>query len=234
LPQIETSKSSWIEALELVRNDRKVFWCEPDEFFSVEDLVVFDGLTACHPRVHGTSVSPRVSLRQEEMRAYRSEILNRLRIRSRVVRGKRYFLARRPSDARNYNQEEVWKVLQQFDFKLVFLDDLTYAESIQLFASAEVLAGPHGAGWAGLLFSPQETQCVFWGWRDTRGDNWYENLAGLAGVGWSHILVQTAERRDVSRKGDPRQESYYCDPREIETALERILLPGPPNTASAR
>jgi glycosyl transferase family 61 len=50
------------------------------------------------------------------------------------------------------NEREIEKVLSSRGFETVRLEELSVREQAELFASAEVVVGPHGAGFANLVF----------------------------------------------------------------------------------
>ena len=63
------------------------------------------------------------------------------------------YISRRDSAARRVeNEDEVIACLAPFGFEVVTLSGLPVAAQAALFASARVVAGPHGAGFSNLLF----------------------------------------------------------------------------------
>lgn len=58
------------------------------------------------------------------------------------------------------NEEEVIHCLKEFNVVPIYLEDWTVAEQIQIFASAEVIVGPHGAGLANLAFCQPGTRVI--------------------------------------------------------------------------
>jgi len=70
----------------------------------------------------------------------------------------RIFLSR--GDAQNRrvrNRDELETMLAHYGFECVQLADLSEAEGIRLFANADFVIGPHGAGLANILFSKNLT-----------------------------------------------------------------------------
>ena len=55
------------------------------------------------------------------------------------------------------NESAVEAVLREFDFKTYVLSDLSFAEKVNLFSSAEALIGTVGAGMANLMFAAPGT-----------------------------------------------------------------------------
>lgn len=58
------------------------------------------------------------------------------------------------------NEEDVIHCLNEFNVVPIYLEDWTVAEQIQIFASAEVIVGPHGAGLANLAFCQPGTRVI--------------------------------------------------------------------------
>ncbi|WP_150275257.1 glycosyltransferase family 61 protein [Paenibacillus tepidiphilus] len=73
----------------------------------------------------------------------------------------RIFVSRRHAEARRIvNEEDVVHCLEQYGFTSVCLEDYTVAEQIQMFAAADAIAGPHGAGLANLAFCRPGTKVI--------------------------------------------------------------------------
>ncbi|MDF2662750.1 MAG: capsular polysaccharide biosynthesis protein [Paenibacillus sp.] len=58
------------------------------------------------------------------------------------------------------NEEDVMRVLGNHGFRKVHLEEMTLPEQIRLFASAEAVAGPHGAGFTNTVFCNPGTRVI--------------------------------------------------------------------------
>jgi hypothetical protein len=69
--------------------------------------------------------------------------------------GKGVFIGRKsPSKRLIINQDEVLKLLNQFDdFELIYLEDLSLQDQIEKVRKAKLIVGPHGAGISWSIFS---------------------------------------------------------------------------------
>ena len=67
-------------------------------------------------------------------------------------------------DVRSYNQDELLAIAERFGFQAVSLRGVSLEDSVAVFSGAGVIAVPHGAGWAGLLFAKPKTKALFWSW----------------------------------------------------------------------
>jgi len=90
-------------------------------------------------------------------------------------RGKRLYLARsREYSAKRrtvINEQQVVDVLARYGFEIVFPDRISVAQQIDLFADAEIVAGPVGAAFSNLAFCPRRTETIMLtsagGWAET-------------------------------------------------------------------
>ncbi|MFF2446616.1 glycosyltransferase family 61 protein [Neobacillus sp. NPDC058068] len=80
---------------------------------------------------------------------------NKLRLSTK----KRIYISRKWS-RRITNENEVMDVLTQYGFSKVELENLTVQEQAQLFSTAEVIVGAHGAGLANLTFCQPGTKVL--------------------------------------------------------------------------
>jgi capsular polysaccharide biosynthesis protein len=74
---------------------------------------------------------------------------------------RRIFISR--SIARNrrlVNEDEIWAILEPRGFEYVLAEKLPFAEQIAMFAGAEAVVAPHGAGLANLVFCAPGTRVV--------------------------------------------------------------------------
>lgn len=70
--------------------------------------------------------------------------------------GLRLYISRQKAPKRKIlNDADVIAALQPYHVKILFAEELTYQQQVQLFYNAEVVIAPHGAGLTNILFSKQ-------------------------------------------------------------------------------
>lgn len=75
--------------------------------------------------------------------------------------GERLYVSRGKARRRRVsNEDALWPQLESRGFTRVYLEDLTWKEQINAFRHAKVIAAPHGAGLANLVFCGPETRVV--------------------------------------------------------------------------
>jgi capsular polysaccharide biosynthesis protein len=75
----------------------------------------------------------------------RRTLRNRIYITRKLARGRKV-----------KNESEVFEFLEKHGFRKVALESLSFLEQVELFASAEAVIGPHGAGFTNVLFAPRD------------------------------------------------------------------------------
>ena len=66
----------------------------------------------------------------------------------------RVFISRRATLARRIaNEDEALAALAPLGFRAYTLEEMSFADQVRLFAQAEIIVGPHGAGMMNLAFS---------------------------------------------------------------------------------
>jgi len=69
-------------------------------------------------------------------------------------RNNRIYLSRKRVEKRKLlNEEVVFQLLQRYNFKRIYPDDLTFKEQVQIFNSAKIVISVHGAGLTNIIFS---------------------------------------------------------------------------------
>jgi capsular polysaccharide biosynthesis protein len=81
--------------------------------------------------------------------------------KSSAITPKRVFISRAKANYRRIaNENDLMQVLSKKNFISYRLEELSIFDQAALFNNAEVIIGPHGAGWANLIFCKQGTKIV--------------------------------------------------------------------------
>lgn len=132
---------------------------------------------------------------------------------------KRIFFARK-GVIRNYNQEEIIKVVSAFHFHIVYMEDLDFQDQVTLMAHAEMIIGPSGAAWTNILFAPQKTKALCW-MADKVGDaSCFSNIAHAMDIEMDCIRysVVASDTRDVYSA------SYYIEPEIVSRWIRNNVM----------
>jgi len=111
------------------------------------------------------------------------------------------------------NEATLKRLLARYGFESYEMGRLPFARQVELFASAEAVVAPHGAGLASLMFCAPGTQVLEIFSADYIID-WYAILSRTMGLDY-HFLI--AGRGDVWRK------HFSIDPAALERAVIAML-----------
>jgi len=132
--------------------------------------------------------------------------------------GRRLYIQRKdPQYRRLLNEHEIEALFRRYGFEFFEPSRISLQEQIQLFSSADILAGPHGAGWTNLLFAPSHARgLMLLGERESR---LYSNLAYIIGQDLIHIHGECTREQEIHYQ-------FHCDfvvnVEEIEFALDAV------------
>lgn len=102
-------------------------------------------------------------------------------------RHRRLYITRRDALMRRVeNEEEVVAALLPLGFETVELDGMAVTEQVLLFAAAEIVVGPHGAGFVNTVFSSSGSGVLEF-WADDDFSPSYEILAGLRDIHYRRL-----------------------------------------------
>lgn len=75
--------------------------------------------------------------------------------------GRRLYISRANAGKRRLlNEAEIMPLLKRYGFQSVQLELLPFERQVELFASAQAIAGPHGSGFTNMVFSPPGTTVI--------------------------------------------------------------------------
>jgi capsular polysaccharide biosynthesis protein len=118
--------------------------------------------------------------------------------------GARIYISRNDAQERRVdNEQDVMGLLGAYGFRLVRLSELSLAEQIALFRSAEAVVGPHGAGLVSTLYCRPGTKVIeLWplGFRHVSP---FWNIASLAGLNYAMCICSAGldARGQFDRRG---------------------------------
>jgi capsular polysaccharide biosynthesis protein len=109
------------------------------------------------------------------------------------------------------NEAEIWPSFARRGFQNVTAAKLSFRDQVALFAEAEMVAGPHGAGFSNLLFAPKSAKVL--------------EISNLERVKSVYFLLTKAMGQQyfsvVGGKGG-RDEWFRVDPVTVEAALTEL------------
>jgi capsular polysaccharide biosynthesis protein len=123
---------------------------------------------------------------------------------TKIVGYERIFISREKAGKRHVvNEEQILECLRNYGFRKVILEELSVVDQINLFVSAEMIIGPHGAGLANLvfcnpgtkvieLFSPGYVNVMYW------------RLCNHVNLDYYYVIGQ-----DVNMSGDKAQSTNH-------------------------
>ncbi|MDA7814846.1 glycosyltransferase family 61 protein [Pontimonas sp.] len=186
---------SWREPLDLVRGKRQVISISSDRYWKVSDLIWLDNPSNPGPLPLDQTPWPNFRMHGSAMQSYRSFMLEATGLEAKArAPFRKVFLARKQQGNRPYNQNELTQVADEFGFEPVFLEELNFRQSIEVMVDAEFIIGPHGAGWANCLYARPGTRAIMWTWPRSVRDNWFANVASVAGLNFSTIFTDGSDR----------------------------------------
>ena len=211
LPEESLRRSSWIEPLELVRGDRKVITLPHEQYAKVKDLIWIDSPSSPGPLPASEKGGPRYSLHRSSINAYRSHIIEALKIEELpILQTDKIYIARGPEANRPDNQDELIEVARAFGFRAVYFESLNLREAVQTMLGAREIVGPHGAGWANALFCKPGVEAFMWTWAASKPDNWFANIAAIRDIDF-----------DVSTDMEYSDQAWRLSPAVLSGYLEK-------------
>lgn len=222
VPEDGLSRKVWREAFELAIGDRPYVSVASDQLYSVDRCIVMERVTSPSPRLLSDQSVPRIAIHSQGMRDFGSAVVDRITAETKRS-AKLLFLTRDDGDVRTYNQEDALSLAKTYGFSPVSLKGVSLIESAAIFREADAIIGPHGAGWAGLLYAKPGLEVVFWSWDGKQVDNWYENLAHLSQVSFRRLSYSVDEEsKEFDESRDPRSSPYSLDLTVLENELKLV------------
>jgi capsular polysaccharide biosynthesis protein len=150
-------------------------------------------------------------------------------------KARRLFISRKsdgPGKARLVNHNAVTDAAAKLGFEVVTLTGMTFLEQVRLFAEASIVTGPHGAGFANMVFAPPGATLI-----ELMGpvvnrtfgpERFYQRLSAVCGHRYARVVGQPVEPNKTDPL-HPSTEQYRIEPASLLNALANILSQGTPS-----
>jgi len=169
------------ESLALFRGPRDLLIPTGEDVLRIKRMVWTDGLfTLKHHAVYPGGRVDHASAFHPAMRDYRAALLERIPMQL-AATPRRVFLDR-GNRSRIYNHQAVGAALAELGFVAIDPSGLDLSAQASLFSGAEVLVGPTGGAWSGLIFCSAGTRALYWTPRQFASGQVWSSVAALSGV----------------------------------------------------
>jgi capsular polysaccharide biosynthesis protein len=139
--------------------------------------------------------------------------------------GKRLYLSRKSGGSRIasfLNEAEVWDQFRRAGFQAVDTGNLSVDAQIELFADAEIVAGPGGAALTNLIFAPRGCRVLVLASSAAAGET-FSSLASALGQDYFVCVGQSYAR--PLRTWLHTSFDFHLDPRDVALALKITTQP---------
>jgi capsular polysaccharide biosynthesis protein len=135
-------------------------------------------------------------------------------------KARRLYVSRRKATRRKVsNEREVERLLINYGFKVVYFEDYTFQEVVQLCAGAELLVGIHGAGLANILFMPESAVIVEFRKFDNGKNVFFEYLADALKLRFQLLYCHAVDESQSVQDAD-----LYVDVKALKSILSQYIL----------
>ena len=132
--------------------------------------------------------------------------------------GQRIFISREDAPRRHVrNRRAVYDVLEAYDFEIYEPGRLSFADQVRLFAGADIIVGPYGAGVSNIVFAEdaQFVELIV----DAEKNIHHYVLANLLGIDYEYVRCQPHAEPGVKT----RNSDLIVDIEQLRDVLESLV-----------
>jgi capsular polysaccharide biosynthesis protein len=128
------------------------------------------------------------------------------------------YISRSLADYRKVeNEDEIVDFLKLRGYGVYHLETMTVLEQIELFSTASIVIGMHGAGFSNIYFCERGT-IIFEFFNEYYQDSSFKVLTNVLGLEYHYTIGKTPNTEGIH----PQQENIYIDLAKLEIALDSI------------
>jgi capsular polysaccharide biosynthesis protein len=177
-----------------------------------------DEVTICRRLIVPSHTAPSGHYNEEIINGVRNLLVDYYGDQESRVEGRVYISRARAAKRRIVNEEEILKVLREFGFRILYAEDMTFAEQVRTFSSARHVVSNHGAGLTNMLFMPPGGNVLELRHHTDSVNNCYFTLASAISLNY---FYQTCEPENPGE--DPHLAHLVVDLARLKVTLEEML-----------
>lgn len=141
------------------KKDRPVIYLSPSKIYKVEKLFYIDHINKLVPHTKSVNTNREgfVAFDKTYLMRMKGMLLEHV---SDTPTPKRVFLTRKNTNHRNYNESEVFSILEHLGFVKVAPEEYSFEKQMALFNRAEWIVGGSGAAFTNVLFCSENCKIV--------------------------------------------------------------------------
>jgi capsular polysaccharide biosynthesis protein len=212
--------ATFSDALNVFIGSRPVIYLSYSDIIKVKNLIVFDefSISPFNLSRYSWPIYGDYGQNDEFIINYARHLQNNLiGVPGALGTQKRIFLVR-PGVRRSYNQDEILDIAVRYGFQAISPENMSLTEQARLFSEAEIIIGPSGAAWVGVLFSQKPTRMLSWLPREYSQACSYSNLSKI--LGHEMRFIYSTPNDPVNSTDDVYLASYRVDPDAFIEALK--------------
>jgi capsular polysaccharide biosynthesis protein len=114
------------------------------------------------------------------------------------IAGQRLYLRRTSQFRQMYNAVEVEALLNEFGFRMIEPETLSFADQVKLFSSAEIIVAQAGAALGNMIFAPEGCHVVILtAWSPFSIYYYFSNMASILGQHCTFVLCDPSTQGDA-------------------------------------
>jgi len=201
------------EGRDFVRSSLRAFGVE------TVDFIAHDEVRLCSKVLMPTHTAPSGHYNEEIIRGVRSLLLQAYGAAQDSQEYERIYISRgRARKRRISNEAAVIEVLDEFDFKILYAEDLSFEQQVRICSRAHYLVSNHGAGLTNMLFMPKQAGVLELRHQTDCVNNCYFTLAAALDLNY---FYQTC--RSSNSDQNPHAADLVVDTEALWTNLRLML-----------
>jgi hypothetical protein len=201
------------ETRDFVRTSLEVFGVKEFDFIKRDEVLL------CNSLVMPTHTAPSGHFRDEVLSGVRTTLLSAFGDSAYNGGGERIYISRRAANRRRVvNEDEIAPVLNNFGFRTVYAEELSFPDQVKVLSGAKYLVSNHGAGLTNMLFMKDSARVLELRHVSDYVNNCYFILASALRFDY---LYQLCEPKPGP--ADPHTADLVVDPHELEKNLALLI-----------
>ena len=198
---------------------REKLYLDTLSFFNIKDIEYLkeNTITTVPNLFIPSPVAPTGIFIPENIKKLRNIVIPQI---PKSTNGPEYIYISRNKSSRRFveNESEIVHLLSEKNFRVIYSEEYSFKEQIQLIKDAKIVVSIHGAALSLAMFMQEGAHILEFRKKNDKINNMYYSLCNAAGVNYSYLFCDV---REISETGN--NFNLIVDPDELKSVLEFIM-----------